>query len=135
MRNEKLQQLYEKISLVSVFIGVWEKPIFAAFENYCKASGSEKKRAYARFVAEIYTGGGSLTELVQTQVFENENAYIKAAARGEQCPDCIVESAKKELELLSEFASLTRADFALDMGILEQELPDFWSVNATLPAT
>ncbi len=135
MKNEKLQQLYEKLALLSVFIGVWEKPLFRAFENYCRASGAEKKRAYARFVAEIYAGGGALTKLVQTHVFENENAYIKAAASGEKCPDCIVESAKKELELLSKFASLTRADFALDIEISEQDIPDFHSVNATLPAT
>ncbi len=134
MKNQKLQQLYERLSLLSVFIGVWEKPLFGAFENYCRADGVEKKRAYARFVAEIYRGGSSLTKLVETQVFENENAYIKAAASGKICPSCIEEEAKKELELLSEFASLTRADFALDMEISEQEIPDFESVNATLPA-
>ena len=135
MKNGKLQQLYEKLSLVSVFIGVWETPLFQAFENYCNVGGVDKKRAYARFVAEIYNGGGSLTRLVETQVFENENAYIKAAASGQECPSCIEEAAKKELELFSDFASLTRADFASDMEISEQEIPDFGSVNATLPAT
>ena len=135
MKNGKLQQLYEKLSLVSVFIGVWETPLFQAFENYCNVGGVDKKRAYARFVAEIYNGGGSLTRLVETQVFENENAYIKAAASGQECPSCIEEAAKKELELFSDFASLTRADFASDMEIAEQEIPDFGSVNATLPAT
>ena len=134
MKNEKLQQLYEKLSLLSVFIGVWEMPLFQAFESYCRADGVDKKRAYARFVAEIYGGGGSLTRLVETQVFENENAYIKAAASGQECPSCIEEAAKKELELFGKFASLTRADFASDMGISEYELPDFGSVNATLPA-
>ena len=135
MKNGKLQQLYEKLSLVSVFIGVWDQPLFQAFENYCRADGVEKRRAYARFVAEIYNGGGSLTNLVETQVFENENAYIKAAASGKECPLCMEEAAKKELELFSVFASLTRADFAADMEISELEIPDFQSVNATLPAT
>ncbi len=135
MKNEKLRQLYEKLSLVSVFIDVWEKPLLQAFESYCKADGVEKRRAYARFVAEIYAGGGSLTRLVETQVFENENAYIKSAASGKDCPFCIEETAKKELELFGKFASLTRADFALDMEISEREIPDFGSVNATLPAT
>ena len=135
MKNEKLQQLYEKLSLVSVFIGVWDQPLFQAFENYCRADSVDKKRAYARFVAEIYAGGGSLTTLVETQVFENENAYIKAAASGQECPACIVEAAKKELGLFAEFASLSRADFAADMGISGAEIPDFQSFNATLPAT
>ena len=135
MKNGKLQQIYEKLSLISVFIGVWESPLFAAFESYCKADGVDKNRAYARFVAEIYAGGGSLTKLVEKQVFENENTYIKAVASGKECPDCIAEAAKKELELLSEFARLTRADFATDMQMPECEIPDFQSVNATLPAT
>ena len=134
MKNGKLQQLYEKLSLVSVFIGVWDNPLFQAFENYCRADRVDKKRAYARFVSQIYAGGGSLTTLVQTQVFENENAYIKAAASGKDCPACIAEAAKKELELFSEFGALTRADFAEDMEISEREIPDFQSVNATLPA-
>ncbi len=135
MKNGKLQQLYEKLSLVSVFIDIWDQPLFQAFESYCRADRVDKKRAYARFVAEIYAGGGSLTTLVETQVFENENAYIKAAASGKECPACIAEAAKKELELFSEFASLTRADFAADMEISGTEIPDFQSVNATLPAT
>lgn len=134
MKNGKLQQLYEKLSLVSVFIGVWDNPLFQAFENYCRADRVDKKRAYARFVSQIYAGGGSLTTLVQTQVFENENAYIKAVASGKDCPACIAEAAKKELELFSEFGALTRADFAEDMEISEREIPDFQSVNATLPA-
>lgn len=134
MKNGKLQQLYEKLSLVSVFIGIWESPLFQAFESYCRADRVDKKRAYARFVAEIYEGGGSLTTLVETHVFENENAYIKAAAHGKESPACIADAAKKELELLSEFACLTRADFAADMEISGAEIPDFQSVNATLPA-
>ena len=135
MKNGKLKQLYEKLCLVSVFIGVWEKPLFQTFAAYCEAEGTEKKRAYARFVAEIYVGGGAFARLVETLVFEDENVYIKAAADEKECPACIVETAKKELELFSEFASLTRADFASDMEIPEGELPDFEVVNAYLPTS
>ena len=70
MEQSKLQQLYEKLSLTSVFIGLIDTPLFKAFETYCKAQGVEKKRAYARFVSEIYLGGGSLTGLLKKQVFD-----------------------------------------------------------------
>lgn len=134
MKNGKLQQLYEKLLLVSVFIGVWEQPLFQAFEKYCKAQDFEKKRFYARFVSEIYAGGGSLTELVKTQVFENENVYIKGAASGQKVAACVAETAQKELALFSDFACLTPADFAEDMHINVEEIPAFNSVNAYLPA-
>lgn len=136
MKSEKLQQLHEKLCLVSVFIGVVEKPVFKAFSAYCKAAdGAEKKKAYAAFVAEIYTGGGSLTRIVEREVFEDENVYIKAAASGKECPAYIAESAQRELQLFSSFAALTYADFAEDMGISAKELPAFESVNAYLVAS
>ncbi len=134
MEQSKLQQLYEKLSLTSVFIGLIDTPLFKAFETYCKAQGVEKKRAYARFVSEIYLGGGSLSELVKKQVFEDENVYIKGVANGTDTASCIVETAQRELERFSDFASLTPADFALDMQTCVEEIPAFQSVNAYLPA-
>ena len=129
-----MQQLYEKLSLTSVFIGLIDTPLFKAFETYCKAQGVEKKRAYARFVSEIYLGGGSLTGLLKKQVLEDENVYIKGVANGTDTASCIVETAQKELERFSDFACLTPADFALDMQICAEEIPAFQSVNAYLPA-
>lgn len=138
MAQIKLQKIYNELCLVSVFIAVTEKSVFKAFAAYCEipkgADGAQKRRAYAAFVAEIYAAGGSLTKLVQRCVFEDENVYVKAAAKKKKCAPCIEKAAKKELQTFAEFAALTSADFALDMGLETEELPDFDSFNADMGA-
>ena len=64
--------------MTSVFSDVMEKKIFKHFEAFCHASQSDSERikAYAAFVSEIYNEGASLTALVKRLVFENENVYI-----------------------------------------------------------
>ena len=132
---KKIDQVYENLALASVFIGVMKKPLCTAFSTYVRASdGMEKRSAYAGFVAEIYKGGGSLTKCVQTLISEDENPYVKTTAQGKKPLDCIVKSAKKELEFFSAFASLTTADFAEDMGTTELQIPSFDSFITDLGA-
>lgn len=136
MKSEKIRKIYDELCLVSVFLGVTEKPVFKAFAAYCESEwGADKRRAYARFVAEVYKGGGSLTRLVQKEVFEDENVYVKNAARGRKCNPCIERSVKRELASLASFSALTSEDFALDMGVSKEEIPDFESVNADMGAS
>ena len=100
--------------------------MFTAFERYCLAgSEAEKRKAYAAFVGEIYLSGDSLTELVKQLVFMNENVYVRKMARGEVVAESITEAVKKELKVLAEFASLTPADFAEDLGVNAYLLPAF----------
>ena len=133
MDGNALQKLHEKLCLTSVFIGVLEKPLFTAFSAYVRAeNGEAKRKAYAAFVAEIYRENGSLTACVQRCVFEDENVFVKAIARGKKTPNCIEQSVKRELETFSVFASLTTTDFAADMGAQESDLPAFDSVKADM---
>ncbi len=125
MNESKLRKIYDALELTSVFFGVMEKPLFSAFVAYCKAEETDKRGAYAAFVANVYEGGGSLTKLVLRLLSEDENVYVKSAARGEKLPACIERSAKRELDNFSAFAALTCADFAADMGAAESELPAF----------
>lgn len=135
MTDNKLQQLYSKICLSSVFISVTKKPLFKAFERYILAKdGYEKRKAYAAFIKEIYEKGGSLTDCVKTLLSEDENVYVKGMANGKTLSPHLLASAQKELRVFSSFASLTREDFALDMEISEAELPDFSSVHADMVA-
>ncbi len=136
MKNEKIGKIYDELCLLSVFLGVTEKPVFKAFVAYCESEwGADKRRAYARFAHEVYKGGGSLTKLVQKEVFEDENVYVKNTARGRKCSPCIERSVKRELASLAEFSALTSEDFALDMGVLKDEIPDFESVHADMGAS
>ena len=133
MTENKLQQLYGAICLSSVFFSVTEKPLFKAFEGYVLAKdGYEKRKAYAAFIKEIYENGGSLTDCVSTLLSEDENAYVKGVASGKTLSTHLITAANKELLIFSEFAGLNRKDFALDMDIKEEELPDFSSVNTDM---
>lgn len=131
--NGKLKKLYDGLCLVSVFIAVKDKPLLQAFEAYMHASGlTDKRKAYARFVSVIYESGGSLTALVKKCVFEDENVYVKAKARGERVPSCVERAFKNELRIFADFGALQPCDFALDMNIDEAELPAFSSFNADM---
>ena len=132
MQN-KLWTIYEGLCSCAVFYKVTEKPLFQAYENYCLAETSrEKRKAYTTFVAEIYEQGGNLTSLVERLISEDENTYIKGVAAKRVVDENIQSSVLRELTILSKFASLTAMDFALDMGVSEEELPAFTSVNADM---
>ena len=133
--NNKFEKIYNGLCSCAVFCKVIKKPLFEAFEKYCFAQTSyEKRKAYTLFVAEIYENGGSLTELVKRLVAEDENVYIKSAATKKGVSENVQSSVERELKILSAFASLTAEDFALDMGVSVEELPQFSSVDADMGA-
>lgn len=128
-----LKTIYGKLCFCSVFRGVVEAPLFQAFECYCQAeSDGEKRKAYAKFVSEIYEGGGSLTDFVARLISEDENVYVKSVADGKSVEKNLQNSVDRELKVLSAFASLTSADFAKDLGVAQAEIPEFSSVNADM---
>ena len=102
-----------------VFLKVLEAPLFKCFEEYCKAErGSDGQiKAYAAFVSEIYKSAGTLAELVERIVFEDENVYVRAVAHKTEPRREVRNAAKAELLVFEEFSSLTTADFAADMGV------------------
>ena len=131
-----LTTIYEELCFCAVFHRVTEKALFKAFEGYCLAENTQQKRkAYTAFVAEIYEQGGSLTALVERLVSEDENTYIKRVAGKQEVDKNIQNSLLRELTVLSKFASLTAKDFAEDMGVSEESLPQFTSVNADMVAS
>ena len=124
--RKQLQPIYLQLCSVAVFRGVTDAKLFTAFESYCLSEAeSEKRKAYASFVAEIYAAGGNLTSLVKSLVFMDENVYVRKKARGEQLNENIEEAVEKELKILSVFSSLTVSDFAEDLGVNAYLLPSF----------
>lgn len=102
----------------SVFRSVISKPLFASFANYAKSTvADEKIKSYAAFVSEIYSAGGSLTDLAFRIVCEDENVYIKSRAHDKPVNTVIEQAVRQELEVFSEFAALTPEIFADDMGV------------------
>ena len=113
-----IRELYLRLCMSSVFRAVISKPLFASFASYAKSTvADEKIKAYAAFVSEIYSAGGTLTDLVFRIVSEDENVYIKSRAHDKSVSPVIKEAVKSELEVFSEFAALTPDIFADDMGI------------------
>ena len=133
MTENKLNALYAKLCLCTVFRKVTDKPLFKAFERYCLAeTPNEKRKAYAALAEIIYENGGSLTDSVVRLVSEDENVYVKCVA-ADKIPDKNIETAaRKELSAFALFGALCRKDFAEDMGECECDLPDFLSVNADM---
>lgn len=126
--NNKLQKLQLGLRSCAVFHGVLSSSLFARFDEYCDAQTQvEKMQKYAAFVAEIYQNGGDLTQTVKTLVFQDENVYIKGIATKKNLDENIKNSALRELEIFSSFASLNGEDFALDMQIDVEELSLFTS--------
>lgn len=123
MTTDKLSSLYKRLSLTSVFRGVLSSPTVSALLDYF--IGEDKLSLYATFVAKIYEGGGSLNETVKKAIFEDENVYVKMLSRGEAPIAKISEAARRELDCFSMLVGLKREDFARELGVDADELPDF----------
>lgn len=110
-------RIYLDLCSLAVFSSLLEKPLLRHFFEYAKATDTDEKLlSYSAFVSEIYKGGASLTDLVQNLVFENENVYVRAASNMEKVKKCLWDSTRRELDILSDFASLTCDDFRADIG-------------------
>ena len=128
-----LGKIYDAFCTTAVFCETVEKPLFRYFERYMESeTRAEKMRAYGKFVAEIYALGGSLTDAVCRLLSEDENVFVKTAAREEPVKACIAQATKAELTAFSAFASLTLADFEADLK--ESGLPAFKSKPIDLVA-
>lgn len=115
----KMNELYKRLCMLSVFNKLLSHPLFVAFSRYAEEifMPEEKIKAYASFVSQIYEEGTSLTELVFRLVSEDENIYIKSKAHDRPINSNIRCALKAELAVLSEFAALTPDDFKEDMKV------------------
>lgn len=114
MSKSRIVELIPRLSALCVFRGLLEKPLLRALHAF--GTTNERIDAYSRFVLEIYQAGGDLTDCVRKLVFEDENVYVTSVAAGKEIPPCIKASVKRELETLSELASLSEADFSELLG-------------------
>ncbi len=110
----KLVSLNQRLHALCVFRSLLESPLIRAFLEFGETDA--RIDAYSRFVCEIYSGGGDLSDCVRRLVFENENLYIAACAKGETPNANIVASVARELETLSDLAALTPDDFTELLG-------------------
>ena len=114
MSNQMIPTLCPRLSALCVFRELLKSPMLRALMDFAKTA--ERIDAYSRFVAEIYRGGGNLTDCVRKLVFEDENMYITAIAAGQSVDPHITASVKRELDTLSLLAALSPEDFTDLLG-------------------
>ena len=135
MADNKIANLYLKLCATSVFYKVIETPVIKSFFAYCKATKlDEKTQCYAKFVSTVYENGETLNDAVKKSLFEDENVYVKKLACSLLPNEKIMESAQRELDVFSEFIALSKKDFALDMNVYGDFLPDFESKEENMQA-
>ena len=130
MSNQMIPTLCPRLSALCVFRELLKAPMLRALMDFAKTA--ERIDAYSRFVAEIYRGGGNLTDCVRKLVFEDENMYITAIAAGQTVDPHITASVKRELDTLSLLAALSPEDFTDLLGGVS--VAEFSSVQADLYA-
>lgn len=112
-----LKRLYTDISSLSVFSGLRARPLFKHFlDIFVRNDVGEKLSAYADMISIVYKNGGSITEAVRSEAFEDENVYVKTVAKGSEVSSVIRTATYRELEVLQSFASLTVEDFTELLG-------------------
>ena len=113
-----LKKLYLDMSMISLFRGLLDRPIFRHFFDFSTADTEACKiNSYAEMVSEIYKDGGNLTDSVRRMLFEDENIYVKMCASHKDVPCEIALAASYELDLLSRFASLSVDDFKAALSL------------------
>ena len=113
-----LKKLYLDMSMISLFRGLLDRPIFRHFFDFSTADTEACKiNSYAEMVSEIYKDGGNLTDSVRRMLFEDENIYVKMCASHKDVPCEIALAASHELDLLSRFASLSVDDFKAALSL------------------
>lgn len=124
----KIKEIYLNLCMSSVFHQVMKKPPLTHLADYCRdgATRDEKIKAYASFVSEIYTQGGSLSKLVCRLVSEDENVFIKSKAGHIALSDCVAVATERELRIFEQLSRLTPEDFAQDLS-LDYVSPFEWS--------
>lgn len=128
----KIKELHTRLATFSVFNGIFLKTIFKKFREYVSACrGDEKIRKYGEFVNNLYTHGADLTAYVKRIAFEDANVYVKAVSAKKPINENVKNAVKYELDTLSEFASLKKEDFAVDMEY-DGVLPSFDSCKIDL---
>lgn len=114
----RLEKLATRIKMLTVFRNLISKPIIKSFLAYNDAGCvGDKSLCYAEMVSEIYSSGKSMAQLITDMVYEDENPYIKAKAKGEEVSEDIAVAAERELSILSELASVGSEDFADDLWV------------------
>ena len=92
-----IERLATGMKMLTVFRNLLKKPLIKSFLAYSDAECvGDKSLFYAEMVSEIYSSGKTMARLVTDMVFEDENPYIKAKAKGAELSEDVAVAAERE---------------------------------------
>ena len=131
---DNLERLYQKTLVFSVFDRLQKDPVVHAFIALMKSCDDESQdhedflRCYAGFVSALYHHNTqNWTQYLTNAVLSLETCCIRFAAKGQEIPALMQETARFELSVLSKIAAMSPHDFADYAGCIP--LPK-WEASA-----
>ena len=120
-----LKLLSCRLSALSVFRGILDKREMKAFLDFLKADElCDKLNYYGEFINSLGIHAGSFSAFLKKAVCEDENIYIKSAAKNKEVSASIKANAEKELELFSFLTELT-PDMLFEGVSYSEYIPEF----------
>lgn len=111
------KRLAASLSSLSVFRGILSHECIKALLAFLEEEDSYKRiKLYGEFVYLLTKHGGSLSDLLRTLCFEDENVYIKSKAQGKAIPPSLETNVKAELDIISSLTSVTYKELVSDIG-------------------
>lgn len=100
--------LAEKLSSLSVFRGILSHETMSAFLAFLEETDRYKQiKLYGEFASSLIKHGGSLSSLLKTLCFEDENVYIKLRAAKCDVPKYLADNVANELDVISSFTDIS----------------------------
>ncbi len=131
---DTLERLYQKTLVFSVFDRLQKDPVVHAFFDLMKSCDDELQdhedflRCYAGFVSALYhKNTQNWTQYLTNAVLSLETCCIRFAAKGQEIPALMQETARFELSVLSRIAAMSPQDFSDYAGCIP--LPK-WEASA-----
>lgn len=129
-------KLYISLRSLAVFRALLNDPVVSALCDYLIARGTGNEaeciNRYCEMTARLYANStDDFSEYLAQIVYNDENAFIKAAGGGGECPSEISAAAAAELEILQRIASLSSGELLENLN-LSIKLPGFRSKSIRL---
>ena len=105
--SDALSRLGVRLKMLTVFRGLLENKLVKSFIAYTDAGTvGEKSLHFSAMVRELYDADLTMSEYVTRAVFEDENPYVKAKAKGRAVREELAIATERELTMLSDRKSV-----------------------------
>ncbi len=109
MTADSLKDTACAVSAISVFRNLLDMAPMSSFLEYLSCDGDDRQKLYlyGKFVNSLAPYGCCFSDFLYKAVCEDENVYIKTAAKKQTPPDSLEKNVKAELELCSKLSEIT----------------------------